>query len=152
MDTAGGEYDDDMTAEEPQQQLQDIQFLTLEQVLILHAEGIKRYSPTESLTILNQSYLESAVATPQQTFGGVYLYQSLTEMAVAYLVGLACNHAFENGNKRVAFAACSTFLRMNGYQLTLTQAEATGLTMGIVTRKLTRADAVQIVNGAISPL
>ncbi len=152
MHTPDGEFDEDRTEEESQQEAQDIQFLTLEQIRILHEEGIKRYSPTESVTILNQGYLESAVATPQQTFGGVYLYQSLTEMAVAYLVGLACNHAFENGNKRVAFAACSTFLRMNGYQLTLTQEEATELTMGIVTRTLTREDAVRIINSAISPL
>ena len=104
-----------------------IAFLTIEQVNELHEEAIHRYSPGESLSVLNQGLLESAVATPQQTWGGEMLYRSLEEMAATYLIGLNQNHAYENGNKRVAFAACSAFLRMNGFQLTLTQEEAVDL-------------------------
>ena len=138
-----------MTAEDFEE---EIAFLTREQVLILHEEGIKRYSPTESLNILNETALRSAVNTPQQTFDGSYLYQSLTEMATAYLIGLAGNHAFEQGNKRVAFAACSTFLRMNGYRLTLTQDEAVDLTLRVVTHKIEREEVVELLDEAIEPL
>jgi|SRR5579871_2995277 len=127
-------------------------FLTVEQVLILHEEGIKRYSPTESLNVINESSLRSAVDQPQQTFGGVYLYESLTEMAAAYLISLSNNHAFEQGNKRVAFAACSTFLRINGYRLTLTQDEAVELTLRIVTHGIERNEVVELLDNSIEPL
>lgn len=90
--------------------------------------------------------------TPQQTFGGEYLYPTLPEMAVAYLIGLAFNHPFENGNKRVAFAACSTFLRMNGYRLTLTQDEAVNLTMRVVKHEMEREEVVELLNGSVELL
>jgi len=126
-----------------------IVFLTVEEIVTLHKENIQLYSPHESLTIINQGALESAAATPQQTFSGQFLYGSLEEMAVAYLICLAFNHAFENGNKRVGFAACSTFLLMNGYKLVLTQDEAESLTMGLVTHKMTREEAVHLLEEAI---
>jgi death-on-curing protein len=37
---------------------------------------------------------------------------------------LAGNHAFVDGNKRVAFAATAVFLRMNGYALRVDADEA----------------------------
>ena len=98
-----------------------IVFLTVEEVVEIHREAIAQYSPGESFTILNPGLLESAVLTPQQSFGGQYVYPTIADMAAAYMAGLASNHAFENGNKRVALAAASTFLRMNGYHLTLNQ-------------------------------
>lgn len=130
----------------------DIEFLTVAQVVVLHEDGVRRYSPTESLALRDRGLLESAVMTPQQTFGGEYLYPTLTEMAAAYLIGLAFNHPFENANKRVAFAACSTFLRMNGYRLTLTQEEAFGLTMRVVKHEMEREEVVELLNGAVEPL
>lgn len=73
-------------------------------------------------------------------------------MAAAYLVSLARNHAFENGNKRAAFAACSTFLRMNGYQLTLTQEEAVELTLNVVNHVWNREKATQVIEEAMDEL
>lgn len=40
-------------------------------------------------------------------------------MAVVYLVGIAQNHAFLDGNKRAALQVCVTFLRLNGLDVTL---------------------------------
>jgi death on curing protein len=37
--------------------------------------------------------------------------------AAALMQSLAMNHAFVNGNKRVAFALTAVFLRMNGYRV-----------------------------------
>ncbi len=36
-------------------------------------------------------------------------------LAVALMAGIARAHAFEQGNKRTAFAAMRLFLRINGY-------------------------------------
>jgi len=36
-------------------------------------------------------------------------------LAIALMAGIARAHAFEQGNKRAAFAAMRMFLRINGY-------------------------------------
>jgi death-on-curing protein len=51
--------------------------------------------------ILEIHGLESAIATPQATFGGEFLHVSIPAMAAAYLFHLCQNHAFIDGNKRV---------------------------------------------------
>ncbi len=130
----------------------DIVFLTLEQVKTLHRESIHRYSPTESTAIRDEGLLESAVMAPQHTWGGEYLYQSLPEMVAAYLISLNQNHAFENGNKRAAFAACSAFLRMNGYRLTLSEDQAVDVTLRIASHTIKREEVVAILLAAVQSL
>lgn len=83
---------------------------------------------------------------------GEFLYGSIADMAGAYLIGLAQNHACENGNKRVAYATCSTFLRMNGFRLTLTQDEAVRLTFNVVNHKIDREALGQYLDKSIEPL
>jgi death-on-curing protein len=56
--------------------------------------------------------LESALMRPQTGY-----YKSLSLEAAALLQSLVQNHAFIDGNKRVAFATTAIFLRMNGYRL-----------------------------------
>ena len=66
-----------------------------------------------------QTELESALARPRSGY-----YSSISEQAAAMLHSLAGNHAFIDGNKRVAFAATAVFLRMNGYALMVDAGEA----------------------------
>ena len=49
------------------------------------------------------------------------------------------NHPFIDGNKRTAFAVMDTFLRVNGYVLTLTNEQAYDLVLQVVERKLDKA-------------
>lgn len=77
--------------------------------------------------------------------GGDFLYKDLYEMAVAYWVGLACNHGFQNGNKRVALASCSTFLRMNGLKMELSENAALTMTVQLTTRVIDRETAAAIL-------
>ena len=124
---------------------EEIFFLTVDQVLILNREVILRYSPSESFNVINPVALESAVSQPQASWGGRFLYESIAAMAAAYIISLVQNHAFENGNKRVGFAVASTFLRMNGRRLTLTEDEAVELTLRVATGDLEREDATDIL-------
>ena len=50
-------------------------------------------------------------------------YETLTLQAAALIQSLALNHAFIDGNKRVAFAATAIFLKMNGFSLRMTADE-----------------------------
>jgi death-on-curing protein len=57
--------------------------------------------------------LESALARPRNFYG--FGQDDIVTLAVALLNGIARAHAFEQGNKRTAFAAMRLFLRANGY-------------------------------------
>jgi death-on-curing protein len=46
-------------------------------------------------------------------------FQDLIAEGAALLESLAINHPFIDGNKRVAFAATDTFLRINGFRFTI---------------------------------
>ena len=53
--------------------------------------------------------LESAINAPFQTFDGKELVVSLYENAAKLLYGIVKNHAFVDGNKRVAVHAMEVF-------------------------------------------
>ena len=114
----------------------DIRFLTVDDVLAIHSVLIDEITPGEPKDVLDRGRLEAAVYAPQQTFDGQYLYSSIYEMAAVYLRGLACGHAFQQGNKRVAFGACFAFLDFNNLDLTITNAQAVAVTLGMVEGRL----------------
>ena len=63
--------------------------------------------------IRDEALLESAVAAPQATMMGRALMTDPIEIGGAYLFYLCRNHAFVDGNKRTALAACLVFLDSN---------------------------------------
>ncbi len=130
----------------------DILFLTVAEVEAIHEEEVRRLSSTESIAIRDRGLLESAVMAPQQTFFGNYLYPSISAMAAAYLIGIAQNHPFENGNKRAAFASCYVFLGANGFDLDMTEEEAYHMTIGVVTHTIDRDQLTSIIENAMSDI
>jgi death on curing protein len=48
---------------------------------------------------------------------------AIFDLAAAYGYGFAKNHAFVDGNKRVAFVTMATFLELNGYSLNIAETE-----------------------------
>jgi death-on-curing protein len=94
----------------------DPTFLSLDEVLEIHQEQIERYGGSDG--IRDPGALESAVATPQATFGGEFLHTSIPAMAAAYLFHLCQNHPFIDGNKRVGANSAVTFLLLNDWEPT----------------------------------
>ena len=92
-----------------------MRYLTFEEVAYLHKLIIDRTGGLGGF--LNREALESALAQPQQSFGGHELYPTLHEKAAALGFLLISNHAFIDGNKRIAHAAMEAFLICNGYEL-----------------------------------
>jgi death on curing protein len=70
----------------------------------------------------------------------LYGEPDFADLAAAYGVGLAKNHAFVDGNKRVAFLAVGLFLGLNGYKLTATQENATFTVMVVASGEMTEAE------------
>ena len=67
--------------------------------------------------------LESALSAPFATFGGEELYPSLEEKAARLCHSLITNHAFVDGNKRIAMFLMLVFLRVNGKPLKISTEE-----------------------------
>ncbi len=91
---------------------------------LLHDESLATHGGASGLR--DEGLLESALARPLNL--AAYGSPEVWELAAAYGVGLAKNHAFVDGNERAAFLAVGMFLALNGYRLTAPQADAT-LTM-----------------------
>lgn len=89
-----------------------IRHLTVAAVKAIHAEVLAAHGGARG--IREVTLLESAVAAPQATMMGQPLISDPVEIAAAYLFYLCRNHAFIDGNKRAALAACLVFLETNG--------------------------------------
>ncbi len=87
-----------------------VYYLTLADVLTLHSVSLKLHGGADGVRDLGA--LESAIYRPQTGY-----YEDLIAEAAALFESLAINHPFIDGNKRVAFAATDTFLRVNGYKI-----------------------------------
>jgi len=88
-----------------------IRYLTVDAVKAIHREALTAHGGAAGLR--DEALLESAVAAPQATMMGQPLMSDPIEIAAAYLFYLCSNHAFIDGNKRTALAACLVFLELN---------------------------------------
>jgi len=91
------------------------QFLTVEDVLLIHDEQLEAYGGIRG--IRDKGLLESAVMMPQASFGGEYLHNGLFEMAAAYGFHIAENQPFLDGNKRAALVSALVFLDLNDFEI-----------------------------------
>jgi len=87
-----------------------VQFLSLDEAIAIHERLIDKFGGTPGLR--DKGLIESALFRPQTGY-----YEDLVQMAAALFESLISNHAFEDGNKRVAFFSCDVFLRLNGWKL-----------------------------------
>ncbi len=95
--------------------------LSKQQVLLLHDHLIQEIGGASGLR--DEALLDSALAAPFQSFGGVDIYPSLQQKAARLCFGLVKNHPFVDGNKRIGAHAMLVFLALNGIRLTYSQDE-----------------------------
>jgi len=89
-------------------------------LVLLHDESLAIHGGGAGLR--DEGLFESALARPENL--AAYGSPDVFECAAAYAFGLARNHPFVDGNKRVALLASGVFLRINGYRLNVSQADA----------------------------
>lgn len=107
-----------------------VEYLTLEDLLDLaRALGV---GPVRDIGLL-----DSAAHRPRSGFMGQEAYPSITDKAAALMHSVCSNHALVDGNKRLALLATAVFLRINGWDLTLSDDEAFHLTMDVAAGSLT---------------
>jgi len=89
-----------------------VKFLSVEEAVAIQERLIERFGGSQG--IRDKGLLESALFRPQTGY-----YNDIAEMAASLFESLLLNHAFIDGNKRVAFFVTDTFLRLNGWKLSV---------------------------------
>jgi death on curing protein len=102
-------------------------WLTYEQVIAIHSRQLRRFGGAAGLR--DDGLLRSALERPVNKWQ--YEQGELPALAAAYAFGLAKNHAFIDGNKRIAFMAMTVFLRTNGTRFAPDQAQATAMILSL---------------------
>jgi death-on-curing protein len=102
-------------------------WFTYDQAIVIHSRQLRRFGGAPGLR--NEGLLQSALERPINKWQ--YERAELPELAAAYAFGLAKNHAFVDGNKRIAFMTMVVFLRKNGVWFAPEQAQATAIIMAL---------------------
>ena len=89
---------------------------SVEEALELHQMLIEQFGGSHGVRDLG--LVESAIHRPKSGY-----YKTLSIQAAALLQSFALNHAFVDGNKRVAFAVAAVFLSVNGFRLELSASD-----------------------------
>ena len=101
--------------------------VTHDQVIAIHSRQLRRFGGAPGLR--DDGLLRSALERPTNKWH--YEQAELPELAAAYGFGLAKNHAFVDGNKRIAFMTMVVFLRKNGVRFAPDQAQATAMILAL---------------------
>ena len=91
-----------------------VYMLSYEEALRIVAQLRERFSESTIFGVEKDKGLASALGAVMQTFDGMDVYPSLEEKAAHLLYFLVKNHAFIDGNKRIAAAIFLWFLDRNG--------------------------------------
>ena len=97
----------------------DWRWVAADVAVTAHAEQLAEHGGGEG--VRDMTLLESAMARPRNLAG--YGRPDAAALAAAYAYGIARNHPFVDGNKRIAAVVSETFLILNGYRLRATDAE-----------------------------
>lgn len=94
-------------------------WLLTKAVIDIHTEQLAQFGGPDGVRDIG--LLESALARPINRHA--YGETELAALAASYAFGIARNHPFIDGNKRVALLAMVTFLGLNGVALAVSNAE-----------------------------
>jgi death on curing protein len=114
----------------------------------LHAAQIREHGGQPG--IRDEGLLESALARPMNVWGynqGV----DVASLAAEYGYGLAKNHAFLDGNKRIGFVAANVFQLLNGLEIDAPEPEAVDIVLGVADGSIDRDGFAVWIRSRIVP-
>jgi death on curing protein len=112
-------------------------WLSATMIRAIHTSQVQEHGG--SLGLRDPGLLESALDRPRNRF----YYESesdLASLAASYGFGLARNHPFVDGNKRVAFQAMYVFLGLNGFRIEAEEAEVVRLILALASDDLPESE------------
>ncbi|MCA2410945.1 type II toxin-antitoxin system death-on-curing family toxin [Rhizobium leguminosarum bv. viciae 248] len=123
-------------------------FLTRPLVESLQKMQIERFGGLAGLR--DEGTLESALGRPMHKAN--YGCDNVIELAAAYLFGLARNHAFVDGNKRIAIVTAGVFLLENGYEIETTDANLYAFVLAVAAGEIDEEGATRFLRDFCIPL
>jgi death-on-curing protein len=126
--------------------MKEPRWLTYEQVLAIHSRQLRRFGGASGLR--DEGMLRSALERPRNKWH--YEQAELIELAAAYAFGLAKNHAFVDGNKRIAFLAMAAFLRRNDIGFAPEQAKATAMMLALAAGEVSEQSLARWIRDSIA--
>jgi death on curing protein len=94
--------------------MEEPQWISKKAVLAMHNEQLSEHGGSDG--IRDEILLDSALAKPHNVFA--YAEDpNIFRLAASYAFGIARNHAFIDGNKRIALVVSLTFLDRNGWDI-----------------------------------
>jgi len=100
-------------------------WITYDQAVAIHSRQLRRFGGAPGLR--DEGMLLSALERPINS----YEQSDMAELAAAYAFGLVKNHAFVDGNKRIAFLAMMVFLLKNGVVFGPEPAQSTSIILSL---------------------
>lgn len=117
-------------------------------VLAMHDEQLAEHGGAAGIRDLG--LLQSALARPQNL--AAYGEPDLPALAAALAHGIARNHPFVDGNKRTAYVAMESFLLLNGYLLTASDADCLLTFLALASGDLDAEDLAAWLRRNLSPV
>ncbi|MFA7512403.1 type II toxin-antitoxin system death-on-curing family toxin [Mycolicibacterium sp. jd] len=114
-----------------------IEYLDLEDLL-----EIARAAVGPDVSVRDYGLLESAQARPRTSVLGEDAYPELFGKAAALVHSLARNHALVDGNKRLAWTACRTFLALNGFRINAPEDDRFDFVIGVTAGTISDLEAI----------
>ena len=114
-----------------------IEYLDLDDLL-----EIARAAIGEDVAVRDYGLLASASARPGASVFGQDAYPDLHLKAAALLHSLARNHALVDGNKRLAWTACRTFLAIHDHWITASEDDRFNFVVEVATGAMSELDEI----------
>ncbi len=116
-------------------------------IVAVHDMQIAEHGGGEGLR--DAGLLESALARPQNL--AAYGSPDAAQLAAAYGYGIARNHPFVDGNKRLAFIATKLFLRLNGWDFVAGNVEHVSIILRLAEGSLSEEDFAAWIRQHLQP-
>jgi death-on-curing protein len=129
--------------------LDEPEWITREMLDAMHADQIRQHGG--SYGVRDAGLLESALMRPQNR----WRYESdsdLSTLAASYAFGLAKNHGYVDGNKRVAFSAAYLFLALNGWEIDTPEPEVVAVMVALASGGIGEEHLTEWLRVRIIPL
>ena len=111
----------------------DPRWISKKALLLLHEESLAMFGGAPGMR--DEGLIDSALARPQNTRADIAA-STLADVAASSAFGLAKNHAFVDGNKRIAFLSIGLFLGINGHRLKADQVDAIRTMMALAASEI----------------
>lgn len=115
----------------------------------VHLDQLREHGGSQGLR--DENALESALARARNK----WMYEPDSDpalLAAAYGYGLATNHPYQDGNKRIAFLAMVIFLGLNSWDLVAPEVEVVSTMLAVAAGRCTEPDLAEWLRKHMVPL